>query len=51
MSSKPSDRNDLDATAAARRERVWELPMSERLARLHELCMQMSAVKDSARPR
>jgi hypothetical protein len=42
---------DLDAAAAARRQRVKELPMSERLARAHSLTKQLSAIKGVARPR
>jgi hypothetical protein len=42
---------DLDAAAKARREGELRLSMSERLARVHSLSKQMSAVKNSARPR
>lgn len=41
--------DELDDADRARREADWSAPMSERLARLHELCKQMSAVKGSAR--
>lgn len=42
---------DLDAAATARRRKVLELPMSERLARAHSLNKQLSAIKGVARPR
>jgi hypothetical protein len=35
--------------AKARREEAWRLTMSERLARLNDLCKQMSAIKGAAR--
>lgn len=40
---------DLDEVAAARREASWALPMSERLAQVHALSKQMSAIKGAAR--
>jgi hypothetical protein len=40
---------DLDRAAAVRRKTVWDLTMSERLARMHALCKQMSAVNGTAR--
>jgi hypothetical protein len=40
---------DLDRVAIARREASWELPMSERLAQVHALSKQMSAIKGAAR--
>lgn len=46
-----SDIGDLDAAAEARRRAVWRLSMSERLARVHELCRQIDAVKGAARVR
>lgn len=45
------DIGDLDRAAAARRQADWSLPMSERLARMHGLCKQMSAIKGAARTR
>lgn len=42
---------DLAAAAAARRSADLRLSMSERLARVHALSKQMSAVKGSAQPR
>ena len=41
----------LARAARSRREADWALPMEQRLARLHQLCKQMSAVKGSARRR
>ena len=40
---------DLDQAAAARREASQALPMSERLAQVHALSKQMSAIKGAAR--
>jgi hypothetical protein len=40
---------DLDQVAAARREASWALPMNERLAQVHALSKQMSAIKGAAR--
>jgi hypothetical protein len=42
---------DLAAAAAARRSADQRLSMSERLARVHSLSKQMSAIKGSARQR
>ncbi|HZK16188.1 MAG TPA: hypothetical protein VFC52_06340 [Solirubrobacterales bacterium] len=42
---------DLDGAAAARRRKVQELPMSERLARANSLNKQLSAIKGVARSR
>jgi hypothetical protein len=39
----------LDEAARRRLERDWQLPMSERLARVHELCKQMTAIAGAAR--
>jgi hypothetical protein len=50
----PSDSrgiDDLDRASSARREANWALPMSERLARVHSLCKQMSAIKGAAQAR
>jgi len=41
----------FDAAATARREADLRLSMSERLARVHSLSKQMSALKGSAQPR
>jgi hypothetical protein len=43
------DIGDLDRAAAARRRAARALPMSERLARVHALCKQISAVRGAAR--
>jgi len=51
MGSYAGEIGDLDAAAKARREADSRLSMSERLARVHSLSKQMSAVKGSARPR
>lgn len=42
---------DLDAAAKARRSAELKLSMSERLARVHALCQQMSAVKNAPQAR
>lgn len=39
---------DFERARAVRRKAALELTMSERLARLHALCKQMSAVKGAA---
>jgi hypothetical protein len=46
--SKSRDIGDFERSAVLRREVDWALPMSERLARLHTLCKQMSAIKGAA---
>lgn len=38
----------LDRAARERLERDWRLPMSERLARVHELSKQMTAINGAA---
>lgn len=43
--------SELDQAARERLERDWELPMNERLARMHELCKQMTAIAGTARRR
>lgn len=52
---EPSGRSEaegeLDRTARERLERDWQLPMTERLARMHELCKQMTAIAGTARRR
>jgi hypothetical protein len=45
------DIGNLDRAAAARRQADWSLSMSERLARVHGLCKQMSAIKGAAHSR
>ncbi len=45
------DIGDFDRAADLRREADLALPMSERLARVHALCKQMSAIKGAARAR
>ncbi len=42
---------DLKAAQAARLKANRDMPMSERLGRLHVLCKQMSAIKGSAAAR
>lgn len=47
--SAPSEEiGDFELARAVRRAARLELTMSERLARLHTLCKQMSAVKGAA---
>jgi hypothetical protein len=54
MATKGSDRarsediGDFRGAQAVRREAALALTMSERLARVHALCKQMSAVKGAA---
>lgn len=43
------DIGDLRRGRAIRLEADREAPMSERLARMHALCKQMSAIKGAAR--
>jgi hypothetical protein len=43
--------SELDRAARIRLARDWRLPMSERLARVHELCKQMTAIAGSAKRR
>jgi hypothetical protein len=43
------DIGDFARAAAARRRAALEMPMSERLARVHALCKQMGAVRGAAR--
>lgn len=45
------DSEELNRARALRLEADRKAPMSERLARLHFLCKQMSALKGAARPR
>jgi hypothetical protein len=52
----PNPRNageigDLGVAATERRKVAWDLSMNERLARVHSLSKQMSAIKGTARPR
>jgi hypothetical protein len=39
----------LDLARRRRLERDWQLPMSERLARVHALCKQMTTIAGAAR--
>ena len=39
----------LVAASRQRLERDWSAPMSERLAKLHELCKQLTAIAGAAR--
>lgn len=45
---RSEDIGDFGRATAVRREAALALTMSERLARLHALCKQMSAVKGAA---
>lgn len=49
--SRGTPETDLARAPRARREADWAMTMSERLARLHELCKQIGALKGSARSR
>jgi hypothetical protein len=49
--SRSEDIGDFDRARVARRESALALSMSERLARVHALCKQMSAVKGAASTR
>jgi len=42
---------ELERARQERLERDWALPMSERLARMHELCKQATAIRGAARQR
>jgi hypothetical protein len=46
---KPASVQDLDAAARARREADLRLSVNERLARVHELSMQLTAIRGRAR--
>ncbi len=48
---RESDIGDMRRARAARLEAARKMPMSERLARMHALCKQMSAVKGAASAR
>jgi len=50
-SPESEDIGDFTAAATARRKADRELPMRERLARVHSLSKQMNAIKGSAQPR
>ncbi|HEX5714407.1 MAG TPA: hypothetical protein VFX85_13950 [Solirubrobacterales bacterium] len=52
-SNTPDSRDigDFDRAAAIRRQAAWNLSMSERLARVHELSKQISAINGAARTR
>lgn len=51
-SDSPDSRDigDLERAAIVRREATWQLSMSQRLARVHELSKQMTAIKGAASP-
>lgn len=51
IAAREGDIGDMRRARAARLEAVWKMPMSERLARMHALCKQMSAVKGAASAR
>jgi hypothetical protein len=53
MATKPlsGDIDDLQQAKALRLEADRRVPMSERLARVHALCKQMSAIKGVAQTR
>jgi hypothetical protein len=46
--ARHEDIGDFGRARAARREAALALTMSERLARVHVLCKQMSAIKGAA---
>ncbi len=49
-----ADNDDIGDVKRAKEARLaadWSAPMSERLARVHALCKQMSAIKGAARAR
>jgi hypothetical protein len=46
--SNASDLGDFKRAAAVRREAAWRLSMSERLAQVHRLSLQMTALQDKA---
>jgi hypothetical protein len=50
-SMEDARRPAIDDATRRRLERDWALPMSERLARVHELCKQMTAIAGAARRR
>lgn len=49
--ARKEDIGDLGRARAHRRQAALELSMSERLARVHALCKQMSTVKSAAQAR
>jgi hypothetical protein len=49
--ARSEDIGDFRGAQAVRREAALALTMSERLARVHVLCKQMSAVKGAASAR
>jgi hypothetical protein len=49
--SNSGDIGNLTLAAELRRQAAWELSMSERLAQVHQLSKQMSAVKGAAQAR
>lgn len=50
-SADSRDIGDFERAAAIRRRANWDLSMSERLARVHKLCKQMSAIQGAAQTR
>jgi hypothetical protein len=51
MTPSRTEIGDMAAARAVRLKASHNAPMSERLARLHRLCKQMSAIKSSAATR
>ena len=53
LRSTPDSREigDFDRAAEIRRQAAWDLSMSERLARVHELSKQIGAINGAARGR
>jgi len=51
QAARSADIGDFGRARVVRRETVLALTMSERLARLHALCKQMSAIKGAASAR
>jgi hypothetical protein len=54
QASKSSDNGDIgdfDRAAIIRRQTAWDMSMSERLVRVHELSKQMNAIKGAAQAR
>lgn len=51
VTARSEDIGDFERARDVRRKAALALPMNERLARLHALCKQMSAVKGAASAR
>lgn len=49
--NQPSSNADLERAARLRRERDMQLSMSERLEKLHELCLQVTSIAGVAKPK